>query len=73
MTQQNEKGELVEFEEKAQEFVTLTFALCERRIFSEEENYTQPQEALAAAALSVQASVNTFLAVSNIPEQGQNE
>jgi len=71
MRQQNHKVELVAFEEKAQELVSMTFALCERRIASVGKSSLPPQEALAAAALSVKASVNTFLAVTNIPVDGQ--
>jgi hypothetical protein len=70
MNQQNPKAEQVVFEEKAQELVSLTFALCERRVANEGKASLQPQKALEAAALSVQASVNTFLAVTNIPDEG---
>ena len=73
MTQQNHKVELVAFEEKAQELVSMTFALCEQRIASEEPIALPPQKALEAAALCVQASVNTFLAVTNFPNEGQSE
>ncbi len=62
MTRKNQKN-LAVFEEKAQELVSMTLALCEKRIAEETHPPLPPQKALAAAALSVQASVNTFLAV----------
>lgn len=59
------------FEEKAREFISLTFAVCEKELAMNTAQPTPPQKALAAAALSVRESVNTFLAVSNIPEKSE--
>lgn len=69
MSQQKQKVELEMFEEKAHELVSLTLALCEQRVAEDDNAKLPPQKALEAAALSVKASVNTFLAVSNIPEE----
>ncbi|GFH63347.1 MAG: hypothetical protein ZNDK_1118 [Candidatus Desulfovibrio kirbyi] len=57
------------FEEKAREFISLTLAICEQELSAVKTQPTPPQKALAAAALSVQESVKTFLAVTNIPEE----
>ena len=67
--QQQNKEEIVEFEEKAQELVSMTFALCEQRIIAAKVPQP-PEKALAAAALSVQTSLNTFLAVTHLPPSG---
>lgn len=64
MDQQNKKV----VEEKAEELVSITFALCEQQFDQGPRVTTPPQKALAAAALSVQESVRTFLAVTNIPD-----
>jgi len=63
------KNELEAFEEKANELVSMTFALCEQRLTGGHVVISPPQKALAAAALSVQESVKTFLAVTNIPDE----
>ncbi len=70
MTRHDQEN-LAVFEEKAQELVSMTFALCEKRLAEDTQAPLPPQEALAAAALSVQASVNTFLAVTTIPDERQ--
>ncbi|MES9995775.1 hypothetical protein [Desulfovibrio aminophilus] len=68
------KTEVEVFEEKANELVSMTFALCEKRLSKEPNAVSLPQKALAAAALSVQESVKTFLAVTNIPDDtGEQE
>lgn len=61
------------FEEKAREFVSLTLAVCEQELAAEGAAPTPPKKALAAAALSVQESVKTFLAVSAIPNSMDEE
>jgi hypothetical protein len=60
--------ELKQVESKAVELVSLTFDVCEKRLASAACSVTQSQAALSAAALSVQQSVETFLAVSHIPD-----
>ena len=67
MTQQNQKEQMDVFEEKALELVSLTLALCEQQIAQGPKVAAPPQRALAAAALCVRESVQTFIAVSNIP------
>ena len=59
------------FEEKAREFISLTIAVCEKELAATRAQPTPPQKALAAAALSVQESVKTFLAVNNISEKSE--
>lgn len=66
--QQGKKEEIVVYEEKAQELVSMTFALCEKQIAQGPKVAASPQRALAAAALCVQQSVKTFLEVTNIPK-----
>lgn len=68
MSQHDKRAELTVYEAKAKELVHLTFELCEGR-FTDEERKTAPAEkALEAAALSVEASVKTLLAVTHIPK-----
>jgi hypothetical protein len=58
-----------EMENKAEELVSLTFELCEERLASARIPLTHPQKALSAAAMTVQQSVETFLAVTQISDQ----
>ncbi len=67
MTQQNHNEQLEAFEVKAQELVSMTFALCESQLAQGPKTAEPPQKALAAAALCVRESVKTFVAVSSIP------
>lgn len=60
---------LREYEEKAQELLELTLDLCERRVSKAPSRATAPREALTAAAMSVQESVNTFLAVNRLKDE----
>lgn len=57
------------YEEKAQELLELTLDLCERRVAKAPSRATAPREALTAAAMSVQESVNTFLAVNRLKDE----
>ena len=57
---------LREYEEKARELLDLTMDLCESRVAKAPSRATAPREALTAAAMSVQESVNTFLAVNRL-------
>ena len=56
-------------EDKAEDLVALTFEVCEKRLSSVNDCLTPPQVALSAAAMNVHHSVETFLAVSRIPDQ----
>jgi hypothetical protein len=56
-------------ENRAEELVALTLELCEERLASANIPLTHPQKALSAAAMTVQQSVETFLAVSHISDQ----
>jgi len=55
--------------DKAEELVILTFEVCEKRLSSASKSLTPPQVALSAAAMNVHHSVETFLAVSRIPDR----
>ena len=69
MNQNNSGNSRKNMEEHAEEFVTLTFEVCEERLAYGHTPLTAPQEALAAAAMGVQQSIKTFLAVSKIPDE----
>ena len=58
---------------KRREFVTLTLAVCEQELAAGRTAPTPPKKALAAAALSVQESVKPLLAVSAIPDSGNED
>lgn len=60
---------LREYEEKARELLDLTMDLCESRVAKAPSRATAPREALTAAAMSVQESVNTFLAVNRLKDK----
>ena len=60
---------LREYEEKARELLDLTLDLCESRVAKTPSRATAPREALTAAAMSVQESVNTFLAVNRLKDE----
>ena len=60
---------LREYEEKARELLDLTLDLCESRVAKAPSRATAPREALTAAAMSVQESVNTFLAVNRLKDE----
>jgi len=62
-------SDLKKMEDKAGELVALTFEVCEKRLSSARKSLTPPQTALSAAAMNVHHSVETFLAVSRIPDQ----
>jgi len=69
MNQNNSGNSRKNMEEHAEEFVTQTFEWCEERLAAGRTPLTAPQKALAAAAMGVQQSIKTFLAVSEIPEE----
>lgn len=64
MRQQTEKMKV--YEEKANELVSLTLNVCEERLTQPVEPTALKGDALASAAMSVRASVNTFIAVSRL-------
>lgn len=64
MRQQTEKMKV--YEEKANELVSLTLNVCEERLTQPVEPTAREGDALASAAMSVRASVNTFIAVSRL-------
>ena len=66
--ERHEDAALREYEEKAQELVDLTMDICERRVSKAPSRATAPREALTAAAMCVQESVNTFLAVNRLKD-----
>jgi len=68
MNTQQDTIKMRKMECQAEELVSLTFELCEERLASARIPLTRPQKALSAAAMSVQQSVETFLAVSQIPD-----
>jgi hypothetical protein len=70
MTQQNQnQSTLEEYEEKAQEMVWMTFALCEQQMAERAKFAIEPQKALTAAALCVRQSLHTFMAVTKLPKE----
>lgn len=66
--EQHEDAALREYEEKARELVDLTLDIFESRVSKAPSRATAPREALTAAAMSVQGSVNTFLAVNRLKD-----
>jgi hypothetical protein len=70
MNRQNDGGgDVKNMEHRAEEFVTLTFEMCEERLAFGRAPLTIPQKALAAAAMGVEQSIKTFLAVSKISDE----
>jgi len=65
---QRHEDALREYEEKARELLDLTLDLCESRVAKAPSRATAPREVLTAAAMSVQESVNTFLAVNRLKD-----
>ena len=65
--------ELADFEIKAQEFIGLTFDLCEQELRLHRRHHTQTpiprNEAFPFAALSVRSSIKTFLAILQIKSE----
>jgi len=62
-----------DMEYHAKEFVSLTLEVCEERLAFGHTSLTAPQKALAEAAMGVQQSIKTFLAVSKIPDETGSE
>jgi hypothetical protein len=73
MKRRSDSEALREVESKAEELVALTFEVCEKRLASTLKAPSMPQIALSAAAMSVQQSVETFLAVTSIPDHPERE
>jgi hypothetical protein len=68
MIGQSSNKDLQAMENKAEELVAITIEVCEKRLGSSAAPLTPPQTALSAAAMNVQQSVETFLAVTKIPD-----
>ena len=66
--ERHEDTALREYEEMARELVDLTMDICESRVAKAPSRATAPREALTAAAMCVQESVNTFLAVNRLKD-----
>ena len=66
--ERHEDTALREYEEKARELVDLTMDICESRVAKAPSRATAPREALTAAAMCVEESVNTFLAVNRLKD-----
>ena len=64
--------DLKKMENKAEELVTLTLEVCEKRLASIHAPLTPQHTALSAAAMTVHNSVETFLAVSKISDRTAN-
>lgn len=69
----NGRNTMKKMENRAEELVALTFAFCEEQLASASVPLTEPQKALSAAAMTVHHSVETFLAVSQIPNRTRTE
>ena len=71
--QENNHVALAEFEIMAQEFIGLTLDCCEEELRRNRLHHSCPVKpgdtALAAAALCVQESIKTFLAVTRIERE----
>jgi hypothetical protein len=73
MIGQSGNKDLKAMESKAEELVAITIEVCEKRLGSSVAPLTPPQTALSAAAMTVQQSVETFLAVTKIPDSPAGE
>ena len=58
-----------QFVRQAQKTVSLTFALCEKRIHANKCDMTPELKALAAAALSLEKAVTVFIEVEKLLEK----
>lgn len=67
MTRQNGHDDLRAVEGKAEELVSLTLEVCEKRLAEAHRTLSPEQVALSSAAMSVRQSIQTFLAVTGIP------
>ena len=66
MRTQGKHEDLRNVEGKAEELVSLTLEVCEKRIAAD-QTLSPEGEALSSAAMCVRQSVKTFLAVTGIP------
>ena len=66
MVRQDKHEDLRKVEGKAEELVSLTREVCEKRL-TDSRNLSPEHVALSSAAMSVRQSVKTFLAVTGIP------
>ena len=72
MDQQDKHEDLLKVEGKAEELVSLTLEVCEKRL-TDSRNLSPEHVALSSAAMSVRQSVKTFLAVTGIPGMAESE
>ena len=72
MDQQDKHEDLRKVEGKAEELVSLTLEVCEKRL-TDSRNLSPEHVALSSAAMSVRQSVKTFLAVTCIPGMAGSE
>lgn len=61
--------ESTSYEEKAKEFVEMTFALCEQKAAHKKSPPSSVDKAMASAVLTVQESINTILAIRCIDDE----
>ena len=73
MAGQSSNKDLKAMESKAEELVAIAIEVCEKRLASSFTPLTPPQVALSAAAMNVHQSVETFLAVTKIPDSPAGE
>ena len=69
---QERHEDLLKVEGKAEELVSLTLEVCEKRL-TDSRNLSPEHVALSSAAMSVRQSVKTFLAVTGIPGMEESE
>lgn len=72
MNRQNTHEDLRKVEGKAEELVSLTLEVCEKRLTDSCE-LSPEHVALSSAAMSVRQSVKTFLAVTSIPGAAKDD
>ena len=72
MDQQDKHEDLRKGGGKADELVSLTLEVCEKRL-TDSRNLSPEHVALSSAAMSVRQSVKTFLAVTGIPGMAGSE
>lgn len=58
-----------DFEGKAQELIHIMLAICEKRLWTTENQNDPVGTALAEAALAVKASIRTFVFIERLPNK----
>lgn len=72
MVQRSKHEDVRKVEGKAEELVSLTLEMCEKRL-AVDQALSPEGEALSSAAMCVRQSVKTFLAVTGIPGAENNQ